>query len=177
MTHYIYTLSHPTTNEVRYVGKTINIKRRYKQHLYDKLHSYKASWVKSLRNENLKPILTIIEECCDENWEDRERYWITQFDNLTNTKQGGNGGDDYKRVTTEETRDKLRQANIGKVLSEEHKEKIRINNGMIRKINIDNIEYISISDASRRLNIPITTIIQRLNNINKDNYFYIKHSK
>ncbi len=46
MTHYIYTLSDPNTNEVRYVGKTINIKRRYKQHLYDKRQtSHKNSWI------------------------------------------------------------------------------------------------------------------------------------
>ena len=65
---YIYTLSHPITNEVRYVGKTINIKRRYKQHLYDKRTSHKSSWVQSLIKEKLKPTLTIIETCTPDNW-------------------------------------------------------------------------------------------------------------
>ncbi len=99
MIHYIYTLSHPITNEVRYIGKTINIKRRLKQHLYDKRQtSHKSSWIISLKDSGLKPVLTVIEECCDENWEDREKFWITQYNNLTNIKVGGNGGDDYKRT-------------------------------------------------------------------------------
>ena len=29
---YIYKLTDPRNNEVRYIGKTTNIKRRYKQH-------------------------------------------------------------------------------------------------------------------------------------------------
>lgn len=120
---YIYTLSHPITNEVRYVGKTINVKRRYKQHLYDKRTSHKASWVKSLKKDGLKPIMTIIEVCTD-NWQEREIFWISQYNNLTNLKQGG--GTDYVRTTSEETKEKLRQANLGKVLSDNHKEKIGV---------------------------------------------------
>lgn len=42
---YIYKLTDPRNNEVRYIGKTTNIKRRYKQHLYDKRKSHKSSWM------------------------------------------------------------------------------------------------------------------------------------
>lgn len=118
---YIYSLSHPITNEVRYIGKTININRRYKQHLYDKRKSHKASWVQSLRNEGLKPNITILEVCFD-NWQEREIFWIAQFDNLTNLKEGG--GVDYKRTTTEETKEKISKAHKGKNLSDETKQKI-----------------------------------------------------
>ena len=166
---YIYTLSHPITNEVRYVGKTINLKRRYKQHLYDKRHSYKASWVKSLKKDNLKPLMKVL-EICKNNWQEREIFWISQFDNLTNLKQGG--GVDFIRTTSEETRQKLRDANLGKTLTEEHKNKIRLK--MFKKsISIDGIIYESYSQASRMLEIGVTTIIRRVKSKNFPNYLYM----
>jgi len=167
---YIYTLSHPITNEVRYVGKTINIKRRYKQHLYDKRGSHKASWVKSLKNEGLKPIMNIVEICTLDNWEIQEKYWIRQFDKLTNLKSGGNDG--YQRITTEETKEKIRQANLGKTLSKEHKKKIS-DNAIKRPISIDGVIYESISDATRILKFHYTTIYRRVHNGDFLNYFYI----
>lgn len=165
---YIYTLSHPVTNEVRYVGKTINIKRRYKQHLYDKRKTHKACWVQSLRNDNLKPIINII-ETCEDNWQEREIFWISQFDNLTNFSLGG--GTDYVRVTTEETKEKIRQANLGKLLSEEHIEKIRLKTNK-RNILVNDIEYVSIMEASRILGIPKSTIHKRILSKNYIEYSY-----
>ena len=188
---YIYTLSHPITNEVRYVGKTINVKRRFKQHLYDKRHSHKASWVKSLKSEGLKPIMTIVETCTD-NWQEREIYWINQYDNLTNLKQGG--GVDYERTTSEETKEKIRQANLGKTLSEETKEKIGSsvskklsgktktiehkknlskNTKSKRQIIIDDVKYDSVMEASKILSINRATIQTRLKSKNMVNYQYV----
>lgn len=186
-TIYIYTLSHPITNEVRYVGKTINVKRRYKQHLYDKRGSHKASWVKSLKSEGLKPILTIIENCTPENWVEREMYWIKQFDNLTNLKAGGN--DSFQRTTTEQTKQKISLANKGKektsehkikislsskgkILSQETKDKMKISQSK-KSISIDSKVYDSINDATRKTNIPKTTIINRLKSEYFTNYFYL----
>jgi len=202
MIYYIYTLKHPINNEVRYVGKTINIKRRYKQHLYDKRHSHKASWVKSLKAEGLKPILTIIEECDENNWIEREMYWISQYDNLTNYLAGG--GADYKRTTSEETKLKISQANLGKILSEEtklkisntaknricseeHKTKLKelyTNNAknnqrlmLLRKSNernciINDICYDNVVVAIIILNISKSTIRGRIINENFPNYIW-----
>ena len=173
MTHYIYTLSDPNTNEVRYVGKTINIKRRYKQHLYDKRQtSHKNSWIISLRKNGLKPIMTIIEECNNDNWEEREIYWISKYENLTNHKKGGNGGDDYKRPISSESIEKIRKANLGKKLSKEHKERIS-NSVPTRKVIIDNITYKSIMEASKELNITYKAIFNRLKSKNFSNYSYL----
>lgn len=172
MIHYIYTLSDPNTNEVRYVGKTINTKRRYKQHLYDKRQtSHKHSWIISLKKIGLKPIMKIIEECND-NWEEREIYWISKYNNLTNHKLGGNGGDDYKRNINQESIEKIRQANLGKILSKEHKEKIG-NSVPCRKVLIDDVPYKSIMEASRELNIPKSTIYRRLNSSTYGSYKYV----
>ncbi|WP_300571212.1 GIY-YIG nuclease family protein [Flavobacterium sp.] len=174
---YIYTLSHPITNEVRYVGKTINIKRRYKQHLYDKRNTHKCNWVQSLRKDKLKPILTIIEEC-ESNWQDREKYWITQYDNLTNFSDGG--GSDYMRVTSEETKEKIRQANLGKAKSDEHKQKIgATNKGKInprrKQISCEGIVFDSIIEAAKHFKVYDTTIADRVksNNEKFNNYFYL----
>lgn len=174
MIHYIYTLSNPTTNEVRYVGKTINIKRRYKQHLYDKRQtSHKSSWITSLKLINLKPILRVIEECTNDNWEDRERFWITQFDNLTNIKTGGNGGDDYKRTLTSESIEKIRTANKNKIVSDEQKAKISKNNGANKKVSIDNVIYNSIANAVTILGLTHFVIYYRLKSNKYPNYLYI----
>lgn len=97
MKHYIYTLSNPITNEVRYIGKTNNISKRYSAHIKDNSKSYKSSWIKSLLNNNVLPIIEILEEFDNEiDCYESEKYWIEQFINwgfrLTNLQIGGIGG-------------------------------------------------------------------------------------
>lgn len=95
---YIYTLSDPTTNMVRYVGKTNNIKKRLILHMstIEKYKSHKNSWLKFLKAKSLKPIIEIIDVVNEENWGFWEQYWISQFKtwgfNLTNSTDGGDSG-------------------------------------------------------------------------------------
>lgn len=44
---YIYTLSDPITGDIRYVGKTTNLKQRYKAHCNpsNNKHTHKYNWV------------------------------------------------------------------------------------------------------------------------------------
>jgi group I intron endonuclease len=174
---YIYTLSHPITNEVRYVGKTINVLRRFKQHLHDKRNSHKASWVKSLKSEGLKPIMTILETCTD-NWQEREIFWISQYDNLTNHSLGG--GVDYIRTTTEETKEKLRQANIGKEKSKEHKAKIsqsilkkKIIPTNRKRVYACGVIYESIIETAKSLGLNISTIKRRIKKDNFPDWYFV----
>ena len=96
MKTYIYILQDPTTEEVRYVGKSVNPKRRYNSHLWDKpkVKYYSYYWIQSLLKKGLKPIMTVIDET-ETNWEELERYWISQFKTwgypLTNITEGGEG--------------------------------------------------------------------------------------
>ena len=105
--NYIYTLSDPITNEIRYVGKTINIKERYRKHLENitKRKTYLYSWMKSLNNF---PIMEIIDEV-EDDWQFWEQYWISQLKtwgfNLTNLTKGGDGGKDF---FSDKTIEKLR---------------------------------------------------------------------
>lgn len=96
MKTYIYTLSHPITNEVRYVGKTVNPKQRKHNHsniARDK-GTYKRNWINSLKIQNLKPNFEIIDEI-DSDWKFWEKYWISQFKvwgfSLCNYTLGGDG--------------------------------------------------------------------------------------
>lgn len=61
-TVYIYIILNPITNEVRYVGKTTNIKRRLYQHLHTKLNSYCSKWIFSLLKQNIIPEGIITED-------------------------------------------------------------------------------------------------------------------
>lgn len=95
---YIYTLSHPTTGTVRYVGKTTNVKIRYNSHIHKargngKTHLY--NWIRTLLSADLKPIITVIEETNIDVWSDRETFWISHYRNLgcdlCNRTDGGEG--------------------------------------------------------------------------------------
>jgi group I intron endonuclease len=93
---YIYTLSHPITKEIRYVGKSIKPKERYKDHIKSgksgRRKNLVNNWIKSLLSENLKPKMDIIDEVEGE-WEWLEQYWISQFKcwgfRLKNMTEGG----------------------------------------------------------------------------------------
>ena len=125
MKTYIYILRHPETFEIRYVGKTNNIKRRFAQHkskkCLEKTGSKKlASWILKLLSNNLLPIMEIIEEC-DDNWAEREKYWISYYSNtnLCNLSNGGEGvgHNDY-------TKSKIKNALTGRKRSDEEKQAI-----------------------------------------------------
>jgi hypothetical protein len=90
---FIYTLVHPITKEVRYVGKTDHPSRRYNKHLhsYKKTKSHTACWIKSLE---LKPEMILIDGANRDNWETKEQHYIKLFlavgARLTNKAVGGN---------------------------------------------------------------------------------------
>lgn len=71
---FIYVLIDPRTNEIRYVGKTVNPKNRFKAHkcLKAAKGGHLSSWISHLRKLNLCPEMQIIEEVNAENWKERE---------------------------------------------------------------------------------------------------------
>ena len=76
----IYGLTHPITEEVKYVGKSADIHKRYSQHIYsankDTASTHLHKWIKGLLNQGLKPGIIVLEEVDEDNWRERERYWI-----------------------------------------------------------------------------------------------------
>lgn len=95
MNNYIYSLTDPNTNEVRYIGKTSEPKNSLKQHLSDKADNpHKVNWINKLQRQGQKPIMEIL-EICGEEWQDRERFWIRLLSplcRLVNATEGGEGG-------------------------------------------------------------------------------------
>lgn len=92
---YIYSLNCPITEEVRYIGKSNNPTKRLNSHTSDKSKNYKASWIKSLKEQNLKPVLEIIDEVSNLEWEFWEQHYISLYKSwnfkLTNLTNGGDG--------------------------------------------------------------------------------------
>ena len=123
---FIYSLSDPITNEVRYIGKTYNPEKRYKEHIYKSKtgKTHRDFWIQKLMKLEQKPIMNIIEECNDENWVIREQYYISIYDNLTNLTNGGEGTHGY--IPSKETIEKRRLATIGKKRTDEFKEAARL---------------------------------------------------
>lgn len=76
-----------------YVGKSDTPKGRYVNHLADSRKSKRTCWLKSLTTRRLKPILEIIAEVPDANWEFWERSYIRAYlglgFNLMNGTAGG----------------------------------------------------------------------------------------
>ena len=133
MTVFIYTLSDPRTNEVRYVGKTVNPKKRFHEHVSpikeQREGTYKRRWTAALRADGLKPTISIIdriENSNDEDWQCRERFWISHYRRigarLTNLDSGGLNG----KKMSEESKEKCRLIHLGKKRTPEAREKMRV---------------------------------------------------
>jgi len=124
-TVYIYTLTDPISEQVRYVGKTNNPKRRYRQHLYcaKQLISHSQRWIQGLLDQGLKPEMQIIETTTRSLWREREQYWIQHYQEigspLTNLTEGGGGWGSMHH--TPEACERISQARQGMKFSKEHK--------------------------------------------------------
>lgn len=113
MTTFIYGLIDPRTDELRYIGKTNNIKQRLSKHLGEKqVNNHRVAWIKNLKNDNLIPDIFVIEEVKDSAWVEAERFWISYFKfigaNLVNHSDGGDGFSDCR--LTSETRKIMSEA-------------------------------------------------------------------
>lgn len=171
---YIYTLSHPVTNEIKYVGKTNSIKRRLQGHIDyarnpKKKRRYISYWILKLLKEDLRPILTVLEECNDTNWIEREKYWINFYKNqgckLCNLTEGGEGthGYEYPKYL----RELRKNARIGYSTPEETKNKIAKSLEKKLKCIETGEEFQSLKHLVSVLNLPKSTLSRRIKNKQK----------
>lgn len=118
---FIYVLKDPTTDEIRYVGKTSNPKDRLSRHLQksyldggDK-NFHKSRWIKKLLSIGERPTMSVIQECDDTNVNELEIYWIDKMKkdghNLTNMSIGGEVDVDWTgRKHTQESINKNKES-------------------------------------------------------------------
>jgi GIY-YIG catalytic domain len=148
---YIYGLIDPITNQLRYVGKTI-------QKPYMRLSSHCCKtrtkgnhtecWIKSLIAKGYKPEMIIIDEADSDNWVFWEQFYISHYKsigcNLTNFTEGGDSCNIGKRWKVKDS------SNMG---------------GKGKPIILNNeIEFPSVKACAKYLNALPRTIIHNLKN-------------
>ncbi len=95
---FIYCLCCPKTNEVRYIGKSKNPKKRLMEHIhvaaYGHSNRHQSQWVRSLISCGTEPLLKVVFRVPEDmTWQVAEKFFIASakefgFD-LTNANDGG----------------------------------------------------------------------------------------
>lgn len=95
---FIYGLFSDSDKVIRYVGKSDNPEYRLKRHIYQRNDSktHKNNWINKLLDNNEKLLYKILEVVDYDKWSEKEKNWISKFDNLVNTSEGGLGGASIK---------------------------------------------------------------------------------
>jgi group I intron endonuclease len=94
---YIYGLVDPRNQQIRYVGRTINLHKRLNAHINGREpHSeHKQRWIDQIKSDGSIPEIVTLETSTEDGWKEAERFWISYFRyigaNLTNISNGGQG--------------------------------------------------------------------------------------
>jgi group I intron endonuclease len=134
----IYGIIDPITNQIRYVGQTINFNKRksshYKTAISNKNNTHVYNWLRSLYDNFIIPEFIILEECNIELLDETEIFFINYFRmlgfDLTNSSIGGKSRRGFKQ--SEEMKKKIsiimrgNTWNKGKILPEVTKQKMSL---------------------------------------------------
>ena len=131
----IYFLKDPNTNEIRYVGLSSDVEKRYNEHIKDNKDCYKKRWINKLLSMDKLPILEVVKENLSlvEAF-NFEKEYINYFKNLgvrlTNETIGGEAPMAEKKhkeetkIIMSEKRKGQQNSFYGKKHSEETKNKL-----------------------------------------------------
>ena len=151
---YIYGLIDPTSELIKYIGKTIDTKERLRNHISEskKGNSYKCIWIRSLLKRNLKPVLKVLKICPLSDFIKYESYYISMYksNKLTNSDYSGQGNIGRSRDIIDRV-----SAKISKKVYQ-----FDLNGNYIQ-------DFKSARDASRKLGIPHSYISRCCNGIYK----------
>jgi group I intron endonuclease len=181
---YIYEI---WINKYYYHGQTINIERRMKEHiakLKNNKHINKKMQYAYNKYETFEyQILLECNELSADIWEQTyidENFGLSKYLNVSNiaSKPPDHTGKkrsletrekisamSKERKHSDETKNKIRQARLGKSSSEETKKKLAEN--AMKKVEINNIIYSSIFEASKVLNKTSSTLSKYLKGTRK----------
>lgn len=76
----IYTIAHPVTNDIVYVGSTANWGARWSSHYYPN-KSLVSQWIQLLKKLNQMPLFEVVERTSKENSMKAEKNWIVKLYN------------------------------------------------------------------------------------------------
>ena len=131
MKNYIYALKTPTTNEVVYIGKTKDFKKRLKDHhrIEKRIRCRLDRWKIKMYNLGLKAEMEILMVCDEnDNVNEQEKLFIKLFKDkgvdLLNMTEGGDG----LQNPSEEVRRKIGEKSKGRIKSKETRDKISKSN-------------------------------------------------
>lgn len=155
---YLYELVDPRNMEVRYVGKTNNMKIRHSAHnnlnTAKRLKTHNASWIIQLKNLGLEPLMRIIKIGSIQNIHQSEIDTIKKYRELgyrlTNMTNGGDG----VCGKNPETIEKIKKALTGKKNPWSVERKLKQAKQVVGMDLSTGIEYefLSIADAGRHVN-------------------------
>ncbi len=118
----VYSLSTPSEG-VRYVGVTVNTRKRMSAHVYRAGRGEKTrkdNWIRSLV---APPVMNVLESGTGDGWQEAEIKWIAFYRSagcdLTNATIGGEGCRGFKH--SEQTKTSQSAASAGRTLSDSHK--------------------------------------------------------
>ena len=141
-------------NGKKYFGQSVDVESRLYKHQYLlKNHKHNNEHLQSSYDtytyDNFK--FYLVEECSIDLLDERERYYISSY-NTCNRDYGYNieSGGNANKTLSDETKDKLRAANLGKKLSDEIKAKISASNKG-KKISDEQKKLLSILHTGLRL--------------------------
>jgi hypothetical protein len=156
---FIYGLVCPISNEIRYIGKSDNPRKRLQEHLDERRRNHRGNWIQSLRAQGLAPTLIILEETDTDLWQECERWHIAaaraQGHRLTNQTNGGEGGGILGRVLSATTRERIAAALRGRKRSPAANEKIT---AYQRQKRVSDVTRQRISEARKGIQFSEETI-------------------
>lgn len=163
----IYGIIDPITNQIRYVGQTINLTKRKSAHIRMAIktnnNTYVYNWLRTLLAKGYKPEFFVLEICKVQDLDSLEIFYINYFkmlgSNLTNSVEGGKSRRGYKHSLKSRKERSLKMKgngwNLGRKLSSETKLKMSVSQigrkhsketkAKISKINIKHKKVVQLS--------------------------------
>ena len=93
-TGVIYGLYDPRDGQLKYIGKTVDLKNRIANHLIPsvlKVNTKKNNWLKKIKELGLRPIVKILKECAFVELNYWEKEFIKKYKPIKNDTPGGDG--------------------------------------------------------------------------------------
>lgn len=118
----IYCITH-TESGKQYVGQSVDITERWKQHTTPKKNSTGIKGAIMKHGVNAFTF-SVLEECKSEDLNDREVWWISTLSTLSPSGYNMTSGGCQGTSVTSETKQKMSDVRKGKPKSDEHKQKM-----------------------------------------------------